>query len=84
MNLNVGVTHGVSRANAVPHGKDQAEDIIIDDLVQRVIHRSTQPLLLEFQLSCNCFHTASIAVCVAHAPARYLVETHHGCCRTSS
>ena len=34
-------------------GKDQAEDIIINDLVQRVIHGFTQPLLLEFQLSRN-------------------------------
>ena len=34
-------------------GKDQAEDIVINDLVQRVIHGINQPLLLVFQLSRN-------------------------------
>jgi hypothetical protein len=34
-------------------GKDEAEDIIINDLVQSLIHCFTQPLLLEFQLSRN-------------------------------
>ena len=34
-------------------GKDEPEDVIINDLVQGLIHCFTEPLLLKFKLSRN-------------------------------
>jgi hypothetical protein len=42
-----------NRKHRMAGGKDEAEDVVVDDLIQGLIHCFTEPLLSKFKLARN-------------------------------
>src|SRR5215472_18180316 len=43
------------RKHRMARGKDETEHVIVDDLIQSLVHRLSEPLLLHFTLPSNFF-----------------------------